>query len=257
MSYLENTFGLNRRRAIVTGAGRGIGRAIATALAGAGAEVVVHYHRSKDAAEEAASEIRSMGGQAWTEQADLTDASQARALFARVREKWDSLDVLVNNAGDLVQRCPVADFPDELLETVTKLNFYSVVYASRAAVSMLKDGTNPSIINVSSIAAHNGGSNGGAVYAATKAAVHTLTRGMAKELAPLIRVNGISPGVALTDFHRTHNTPANLEVVRNNTPLKRLGTAEDQAAAVVFLASAGASFITGEIIEINGGLWVA
>ncbi len=257
MSYLDETFGLKGRRAIVTGAGRGIGRAIAMAIGGAGAEVVVHYHKSKEGAEQTASEIRTIGGKAWTEQADLTDSKQVEGLIKRVGEQWDSLDILVNNAGDLVKRCVVAEYPDDLLDQVTRLNFYSAVYVSRAAIPLLKKGTNPNIINVSSIAAHNGGSNGGAIYASTKAAVHTLTRGLAKELAPVIRVNAISPGVALTDFHRTHNTPANLEVVKNNTPLKRLGTAEDQAGAVVFLASAAGSFITGEVIEINGGLWVA
>src|SRR3954470_7060733 len=98
---------------------------------------------------------------------------------------------------------------------------------------MLKKGTDPSILNLSSVAAHHGGANGATIYASTKAAIHTYTRGLAKELAPEIRVNAIAPGVALTDFHKIHSTPEGLAVIANNTPLKRLGSAEDHGAAVV------------------------
>src|SRR5439155_5596730 len=138
-----------------------------------------------------------------------------------------------------------------------KLNFHSTVYVCRAAIPLLKRGKDPSIINLSSVAAHNGGANGATIYAATKGAIHTYTRGLARELAPEIRVNGIAPGVALTDFHRIHSTPEGLATIAGNTPLKRLGTPEDHGAAAVFLSGRGASFITGEIIEINGGLWLA
>ena len=110
--------------------------------------------------------------------------------------------------------------------------------------------------NMSSTAAHTGGV-GNKLYGASKGAIHTFTRGLAKELAPGIRVNAIAPGVIMTDFQRRFNTESQLAVIAENTPLKRLGTSEDMTAAVVFLCSNGASFITGEVIEINGGLWVA
>jgi 3-oxoacyl-[acyl-carrier protein] reductase len=256
-AYLQTTFSLEGKRAVVTGGARGIGKAIAMALAGAGAEVLVHYHASKDAAQKTVEEIQRAGGKAWCENADLTQSDAAQKLFDKVKARWNGLDILVNNTGDLVQRSKVADFSDELLERVLRVNIHSAVYAVRSAVPLLQVGKNPCIVNLSSVAAHNGGNNGATIYAATKAAIHTLTRGLAKELAPAIRVNAISPGVAHTDFHKTHSTPEGLAVIAQNTPLKRLGEAEDHGAAVVFLCSKGASFITGEVIEINGGLWLA
>lgn len=255
--YLKNTFSLAGKRAVVTGAGKGIGRAIAEALAGAGAEVCLHYHASKTGAAEAVATIEKSGGKAWAENADLTASKDANALFERIGKRWPAIDILVNNTGDLVKRSKIADFSDELLEQVVRVNIHSAVYCTRAALPLLNKGKEPCIVNVSSIAAHHGGSNGATVYGATKAAIHTYTRGLAKELAPAIRVNGIAPGVVNTDFHKTHSTPESLATVAQNTPLKRIGTAEEQAGAVVFLCSRGAAFITGEIIEINGGLWLA
>ena len=257
MNYLAQTFSLVGKHAIVTGAGRGIGRAIAEALAGAGAEVLVHYHKSKGPAEETVAAIQKSGGKAWALGADLTNSQQVNALFEKVRERWGALDILVNNTGDLVQRSKVAEFTDDLLEQVVRVNLHSAVYATRAAIPLLRAGSAPCVVNLSSVAAHNGGNNGATVYAASKAAIHAFTRGLAKELAPAIRVNAIAPGVAHTDFHKTHSTPESLAAVVQNTPLKRLGSAEDHGAAVVFLCAPGASFITGEVIEINGGLWLA
>jgi 3-oxoacyl-[acyl-carrier protein] reductase len=260
-NYMNDQFGLTGKRALVTGAARGIGRAIAEALAFAGARVCVHFHQSEAAAREACSAIASATGdndRAWSTGADLTDSGQTRALFERVSQRWNgALDILVNNTGDLVRRCTVADFTDELLEQVLRVNIHSAIFATRSAIPLLKRGKDPVVINLSSVAAHNGGANGAAVYAATKGAIHTLTRGLAKELAPEIRVNAIAPGVALTDFHRRHSSEQFLEQIRANTPLKRLGTAEDQGAAAVFLCAKSGSFITGEVIEINGGLWLA
>jgi 3-oxoacyl-[acyl-carrier protein] reductase len=255
--FFQRNFGLGGKRALVTGAGRGIGRAIAEGLTAAGADVCVHYHTSEAAAHEVVAAIRKLGRDAWCIGGDLTQAADVAKLFETLQKRWDWLDILVNNAGDLGRRCKVAEFSDELLQQVIDVNFTSAVYVTRAAIPLLRKGTDPSIINLSSIAAHTGGANGATVYAAAKGAVHTWTRGLARELAPEIRVNGISPGTAMTDFHRRHNTPENLAAVAASTPLKRLATADDHAAAVVFLSGKGASFITGEVIEINGGAWVA
>jgi 3-oxoacyl-[acyl-carrier protein] reductase len=255
--FFEQNFGLKGKRALVTGAGRGIGRAVVEALSAAGAEVCVHYNKSADAAREVVAGIEKRGGKAFCAGGDLTDPAQVKNLFKQIQSKWDSLDILVNNAGDLVKRAKVAEITDDLLDYVVKLNFHSAVYVTREAIPLLKRGKDASIINLSSVAAHHGGANGATIYASTKAAIHTYTRGMAKELAPEIRVNAIAPGVALTDFHKTHSTPDGLATIANTTPLKRLGAAEDHGAAVVFLCGKGASFITGEVIEINGGLWLA
>ena len=256
-NFYEAYFGLQDKRAVVTGAGRGIGRAIAEAFAAVGAEVLVHYHSSEKSAQEVVETIQTHGGKAWAAQADLTDSAQAKALFKQVEARWGALDLLVNNAGDLLQRSTIADFSDELIDQVIKLNVHTAIYSSREAIPLLKKSQHASIVNVGSIAGHNGGANGAALYAATKGAIHSFTRGLAKELAPQIRVNAIAPGVVMTDFHRRHSTAQSLEAVVGNTPLKRLGQAEDMAAAVVFLCSEGAAFMTGEILELNGGLWFA
>ncbi len=256
-NYLEQSFGLKGRRAVVTGAGRGIGRAIAEALAAVGAEVLVHYHSSREAAEALVQDITQQGGRAFAAGADLTDSNQVNKLFDLVADRWGALDILVNNAGDLVQRCAIADFSDELIETVLRVNIHTAVYCSRAAIPLLRKAEQAVIVNLSSVAAHNGGANNATLYATAKGAIHTFTRGLAKELAPDIRVNAIAPGLIMTDFHRRFTTNEALETGALNTPLQRLGTAEDMSAAVVFLCGNGASFVTGEVIELNGGIWIA
>jgi len=256
-NYLVDQFGLPGRKALVTGAGRGIGRAISLALAGAGAEVCVHFNTSRDKAEATVSEILDSGGKAFSFQADLTIPAQVNKMTDQIQERWGALDILVNNSGDLVQRSPVANLTDELIDRVLKLNLGSMVYCIRACIPLLRTGIHPCIVNLGSVAAHHGGGNGATLYAATKGAIHTLTRGLAKELAPGIRVNGIAPGVILTDFHRRHSTNELLQNFAASTPLKRLGSSEEVAGAVVFLCASAASYITGEVIEINGGLWMA
>ncbi len=256
-NYLISQFGLSGRKALVTGAGRGIGKAIALALAGAGAEVCIHYNTSRQAAEDTVSEILQNGGNGCALQADLTNSAQTQGLAEQVKARWGLLDILVNNAGDLVRRCPIADLTDELIETVLRVNVHTALYCIRACMPLLRLAPQPCVVNLSSVAAHHGGGNGAVLYASTKGAIHTLTRGLAKELAPGIRVNGIAPGVIMTDFHRRHSNDESLKNFAAGAPLKRLGTPEEVAGAAVFLCSPAASFVTGEVIEINGGLWLA
>ena len=253
---LQAYFDLSGKRALVTGAGRGIGQAMAEALAAAGAEVLIHYYQSREAAEKVVAGIVERGGTAAALQADLTDAGAARGLLDAVDKRWDGLDILINNAGDLVQRCPIADMTDDVMDQIIRVNIYSALYVTRAAIPLLRRGRQPSVVNIGSIAGHNGGGGGSVLYASAKGAIHTFTRGMAKELAPQIRVNAMAPGVIMTDFHRRHTPDSQLAVLVESTPLKRLGDPEDHAAACLFLCGSGSSFITGETIEVNGGLWV-
>ena len=248
---------LTGQRAIVTGASTGIGRAIAEALAGAGADVAIHYGSSRNEAEETARAVESQGRRAFLVQADFRDPTAAgKAVEAAVNALGTPIDILVNNAGSLIGRSAVEEMDAELWQEVIALNLSSVFFAIKAALPYLRSGAR--IVNVSSVAARHGGGPGAFAYAAAKGGVMTLTRGLAKELASRnIRVNAIAPGVIETPFHDKFSTPELLETFRKGIPLGRLGTSEDCAGAVLYLVSPLASYVTGQSIDINGGQWFA
>ena len=248
---------LTAQRAIVTGASTGIGRAIAIALAGAGADVAIHYGSSRKEAEETARAVESHGRRAVLVQADFRDPTAAgKAVEAAVQALGAPIDILVNNAGSLVGRSAVEEMDAELWQEVIALNLSSVFFATKAVLPYLGDGAR--IVNVSSVAARHGGGPGAFAYAAAKGGVMTLTRGLAKELASRnIRVNAIAPGVIETPFHDKFSTPEQLETFRKGIPLGRLGTSEECAGAVLYLVSPLASYVTGQSIDINGGQWFA
>ena len=248
---------LTAQRAIVTGASTGIGRAIAIALARAGADVAIHYGSSRKEADETARAVESHGRRAVLVQADFRDPTAAgKAVEAAVHALGAPIDILVNNAGSLVGRSAVEEMDAELWQEVIALNLSSVFFATKAALPYLGDGAR--IVNVSSVAARHGGGPGAFAYAAAKGGVMTLTRGLAKELASRnIRVNAIAPGVIETPFHDKFSTPEQLETFRKGIPLGRLGTSEECAGAVLYLVSPLATYVTGQSIDINGGQWFA
>jgi 3-oxoacyl-[acyl-carrier protein] reductase len=249
-----NKQNLSGRVAIVTGASTGIGRWAAIALAECGAAVAINYHRNQAGAEETRRIIEEASGRAITIQADVSIKKGANSVVEEARAKLGPIDILVNNAGDLIQRCSLLDFTEEIWDRVINLNFKSVLLCSQAAMSGMMERKRGTIINVGSIAGHHGGGPGAAVYAAAKAGVMCLTKGMAKELAPFgVRVNGVAPGVIETPFHERMSTPELLQQFVNAIPLGRLGTAEECGRVIAFLASDAASYIHGEMIEINGG----
>lgn len=162
--YLSGQFGLEGKRALVTGAGRGIGRSVALALVGSGAEVAVHYRRSGREADRTVDQIRRAGGKGWSVQADLESAAGARHLVEQVSRRWNGREVLVNNAGDMVGRSLLEKAGDDWIEAVLRVNLHSTLYVTREAIPLLERGSHPSIINTSSISAHSGAAAGRGAY---------------------------------------------------------------------------------------------
>lgn len=248
---------MNGARVLITGAGHGIGRGIALGLAAAGADVVVHHGHSPAEAAATVADVEALGRKALALQADVTVTSEVDALVADAVSFLGGLDVLVCNAGHLVGRVPVVEMSDEHYASVLDVNLGATFRACRAAIPHLAESDRARIVAMSSLAAHNGGGPGSVVYAASKAAVRGFVKGLAKELGPQrITVNALAPGyIANTSFHGTFSTDAAQQGMVASAPIGRAGQVEDVAAAVQYLASREASYITGTTLDIDGGTW--
>lgn len=243
---------LQGKTAIVTGGGRDIGRACVMALAKAGANVAINYHSSSEGAEAAVKEIEAAGGKAFCMQGDMTQEADVRALVAKTVEAYGSIDVLMPITGSLVKRVPMSEMTIEHWNNVFAVNTTSSMLLTMCALPHMNDGG--AIVNMASQAARDGGGPGSIAYAASKGAVQTMTRGMAKELGPKIRVNAVNPGMIDTDFHNVFTKPEVRVNVANAAPLKREGSSEDVANLAVYLASDDAAYVTGACVDINGGM---
>jgi NAD(P)-dependent dehydrogenase (short-subunit alcohol dehydrogenase family) len=243
--------------ALVTGASSGIGQATARELAKKGYAVGVHYFHNEEGGQETIRQIRAAQGHAIRVKADVRLRAEVESMVETVRKELGHIDLLVNNAGSLVARVPLLEMTEEHWNEVFKLNVNSVFYCTQAVVRTMVQQNKGVIINVSSIAARNGGGPGAVAYAAAKGAILTFTKGLARELAPYgIRVNGVAPGVILTPFHDRFTNEAQMKRMVETIPLKSAGTPEEIASVIAFLASDEARYLTGETVEVNGGLWM-
>jgi 3-oxoacyl-[acyl-carrier protein] reductase len=233
--------------ALVTGGSRGIGRAICERLAAEGAEIVLHYHRNRAAAEEAAA---SIGRAVRLVRADLGSVEEIQSMFHELGEL--PLDFLINNAG-IWKGTPLGSSPAELVNEIINVNLKGPFWVTQCALPLLRDGGR--IVNISSVAGRIGVAGGRSLYGATKAAIDSLTRNWALELAPRrILVNAVAPGYVTTDMTAVHlSDPATFDRAIARHPLGSIGTPEEVADVVVFLCSDAARFITGQSINVSGG----
>jgi 3-oxoacyl-[acyl-carrier protein] reductase len=246
---------LKGKKVLVTGSSSGIGAATAVMFSQQGSFVGVHYFQTRAGAEKTLEQVKKYSDGVLL-CADIREAGQVGRMVKDFAKQAGGIDVLVNNAGSLIERQPFETATLEYHEDVYATNVRSVFLATQAALPYLKKNRG-NIVNIGSVAGHDGGGEGSGLYAAAKAAVATETMAMAKEFARYgIRVNSVLPGFIETRFHQRFSSDERRKRVAQQTPLGRNGTAEDVAKAVLFLASEAASFITGEYIAVNGGLYM-
>ncbi len=252
---MHNFFDFTGKVVLVTGASSGIGRATAELFGQCGASVAITYNNNSVGAEAAVTAIEASGGKAIAIKADVTDNA---AIFQMVRDVESGLgpvDILVNNAGSLIERLKTLEMTEQRWNEVLNLNATSAFFAAQAVIPKMLEKGSGVIINVTSIAGRNGGAPGSIHYSSAKAAMLTMTKGLAKEFAQQgIRINAVSPGVIDTPYHETFTTSETMDNLRKAIPMGREGRSDEVASVIAFLASDAASYLCGETIEINGGL---
>ena len=245
---------LKGKIAVVTGGARDIGRAISIKLAEEGAQVVINYFNSEEESKETLAAIKAIGGNAISVKGDVRKLEDIQQLVTKTQESFGGkVDILVNNAGGLFARKTIDEIDEDFYDLVMDVNLKGTVFVTKAFRPLMKKGA--AIINVASQAGRDGGGPGSALYASSKGAVMTLTRNWAKELGPSgIRINAVCPGMIATKFHDDFTKDEVREKVAGGTPLRREGEANEVADLVAYLASDESSFMTGNCVDINGGL---
>ena len=240
--------------AVVTGGARDIGRAICIKLAQEGAKVVVNYFNSEKDSVETLKAMKATGGEAIAVKGDVSKQEDIDHLVTETKKAMGAhVDILVNNAGGLFARKTIGEIEEDFYNQVMDVNFKGTVFVTKAFKPLMGEGG--AIVNIASQAGRDGGGAGSAIYASSKGAVMTLTRNWAKEFGPQgIRINAVCPGLIATKFHDDFTKDQVRENVAGSTPLRREGQAEEVADLVAYLASDEASFMTGNNIDINGGM---
>jgi len=242
---------------LITGASRGIGRAVALAAGALGWRVGVNYTRNEVAARATAAEIERLGGSALLLRADVAQEAQVLAMFENLTQTWGQLDALVNNAGIVAPSSPLAEMSLERMRHVFDTNILGAFLCAREAtrrMALTRGGRGGVIVNLSSAAARLGSPNEYVDYASSKGAIDTMTLGLAKELGVEgIRVNAVRPGLIDTEIHASGGKPERAAQLGATTPLGRAGSATEVANAVLWLLSAQASYVTGALLDVAGG----
>lgn len=240
---------------LVTGGGSGIGKAAALAYAKEGAAMALTYITSAEEAAGVVRDIQAAGGRALAIRADLTRENEVEKVFEQAEGELGALDAVFANAGGIIGRRPTVEMTLDFWREVIDVNLTSTFLTARAAFQRMAPRRRGAIVTMASLAAFNGAGPGAAAYAAAKGAIVAYTRALAKEGGPFgIRVNGVAPGLIATRFHERFNTPQGRQAVVEATPLGCEGAPDDVAQSVLFLSSARSAFVTGEIVQINGGV---
>jgi NAD(P)-dependent dehydrogenase (short-subunit alcohol dehydrogenase family) len=254
---MTNFFDFTGKVVLVTGASSGIGRATAELFGRCGASVAITYLNNKAGADAAVESISNgaNGRSVIATRADVTKNSEIEQMIREVESSLGPIDILINNAGSLVERLKTLEMTEERWNEVINLNATSAFFAAKAVIPKMLEKGSGVIVNVTSIAGRNGGALGSIHYSSAKAAILTMTKGLAKEFAAQgIRINAVSPGVIDTPYHETFTTPEIMGNLRKAIPMGREGRPDEVASVIAFLASDAASYLCGETIEVNGGL---
>ena len=252
---MQNFFDFTGKVVLVTGASSGIGRATAELFGRCGASVAVTYLNNKSGADATVAAIATNGQKGLALRADFSNNSEIEHTIREVETGLGPVDILINNAGSLVERLKTLELTEQRWNEVMNLNATSAFFAAKAVIPKMLEKGSGVIVNVTSIAARNGGALGSIHYSSAKAAILTMTKGLAKEFAAQgIRINAISPGVIDTPYHETFTTPEVMQNLRKAIPMGREGRPDEVASVIAFLASDASSYLCGETIEVNGGL---